>query len=108
MSRRAAAPPLPRLGALDRWRAEIRAGKRQNTVADFDDLHAAACNELYALECEAVGDHRAARYWLDTAILRLHGLYPDAAPDDVDEKDRKKPGRGRRLLNELRKQAGAA
>lgn len=93
---------LPRLGALARWRAEVHAGGRQNTAADFDALHAAACEELAALECEALGDHGKARMFMDRALLRLNGCYQN--PED---------GEGfhaiaDRLLQELKAKAGAA
>ena len=97
-------PALPRLGALAQWRAEVAAGTRRNTTADFDNLHAAACCELAALEAEVQGDVRSALWFMDSALLRLHGCY--GRPDD-DTRDGK-PGPGKRLLAELRQSAGAA
>ena len=95
--------PPPRLGALSRWRAELATGRRKNTAADFDDLQAAACNELCALEAAARGNKRDADIWMDRALVRLHGCYdnPDASTD-------KEPGPGRILLRQLKAQAGAA
>lgn len=69
-------PAPPRLGALARWRAELAAGKRTNTARDFDDLQAAACNELTALEAAATGDKYGARHFMDEALLRAHGHGP--------------------------------
>jgi len=88
--------PLPRLGALERWRKEIRQGRRQNG-RPFDDLQAAACNEVAALECETRGDRSDAEWFMDRALLRLHGCYHE--PDDGDKKN---PGPGRRKLAELK------
>ena len=73
--------PLPRLGALARWRSEIRAGTRQSTAEGFDDLHAAACNEVAALEAWAGGDSAGGRWFMDRAALRLLGIYRDPDPE---------------------------
>jgi hypothetical protein len=64
---------LPRVGALEQWRAEIRAGTRQNTGACYDDLAAAAAWEFRALQMQASGDSRTARDYLDLAFLRRRG-----------------------------------
>jgi hypothetical protein len=64
---------VPRLGALARWRAEIRAGKRQNTGEHFDALAVGACWELRALELEAAGNHAEARHCMDEAARRMLG-----------------------------------
>jgi hypothetical protein len=95
---------LPRLGALAQWRAEIAGSTRRNTTADFDNLHAAACCELSALTAEAQGDVKSALWFMDSALLRLHGCY--GRPDDETRDG--KPGPGKRLLAELRQRAGAA
>lgn len=96
-------PLLEKLGALDRWRQEIRTGKRQNTAADFDDLHAAACNEAAASEAWYHGDRKRAQWFMDRALLRLHGCY--GSPDDETRDG--KPGAGQRLMAELRRRAAA-
>jgi hypothetical protein len=46
----------PQLGAIERWREEIHAGRRRNIAADFDTLHAAACWEARAPEVWWTGD----------------------------------------------------
>lgn len=61
------------MGALERWRDEVHAGRRQNTGACFDDLAAAAVWEISALEMEASGDQHTARAYFDMSLLRLHG-----------------------------------
>lgn len=96
---------VARLGALHRWRAEIAAGTRQNTARDFDDLQAAACNEVAAYEMEQRGDHRQAQWFMDRGLLRLHGCY--GHPFDKND-DGTGPGPGARLMAELKRQAGAA
>lgn len=94
---------IPTVGALKRWHLEIRAGRRQNTLADFDALHAAACNEAAAYEALARGDHKRAQWFMDRALLRLHGCYGD--PDDETRDG--KPGPGQRLIAELQRRAAA-
>jgi hypothetical protein len=94
---------VPRLGALARWHAEIRAGTRRNTIADFDGLAAAACNEAEALAHAARGDEGEARRFMDRALLRLHGCFGD--PYDGDTQN---PGPGRRMMADLRRLSGAA
>jgi hypothetical protein len=89
---------LPQLGALERWRAELRAGKRGDPNRPFswvlDDLWKAACKETVALELERAGDFAGARQYLDWAAMCLLG-------HDVD------PGtpRGRQLLSRLVREA---
>jgi hypothetical protein len=94
----------PRLGALRRWREEIASGKRRNSIHDFDDLHAAACNEVAAYEMEQRGDRKAGQWFMDRALLRLHGCYGHPTDSTSDGK----PGPGARLMAELKRQAGAA
>jgi hypothetical protein len=55
----------------------VKAGRRQNNAACFDDLAAAAGNELTALEALARGHEAEARWWMDRAALRLLGIYRD-------------------------------
>jgi hypothetical protein len=64
---------LPRVGALDRWLAEIDAATRQNTAACYDSTAAAAGWESLVEERETVGDLRTAREYLDLALLHLRG-----------------------------------
>ena len=94
---------LPRLGALAQWRAEVRAGNRENIARDFDDVAAAACWEVRAYELKQSGDLERGQYAMDTALLRLHGCY--GRPDDGTERH---PGPGRRLFRSLLRQAGTA
>lgn len=94
-------PQVARLGALRRWRAELAAGKRKNTAGDFDDLQAAACNELAAYEAEQRGHIKDAERYMDRALVRLHGCY-----DNPDASTQNDPGPGRLLLDKLK--AGAA
>jgi hypothetical protein len=74
-ARRVAGAAAPRPGALERWKAEIRAGTRANTIQAFDDLAAAAANEAAGLERLNAGDIHGARYFFDCARLRLLGCY---------------------------------
>jgi hypothetical protein len=93
--------PIPRVGALARWHAEMRRGARGNPdnygTWKYDDLWSAACAEKCALEMEAEGDGDRARYWMDSALLRLNG---HSEPPDTKE--------GRKLLAELRAKAPSA
>jgi hypothetical protein len=89
---------------MAQWRSEIAAGMRRNTTGDFDNLHAAACNELAAYEAEQRGHRKDAEWFMDRALLRLHGCYGN--PDDTTRDG--KPGPGARLMADLRRQAGAA
>ncbi len=87
-----------RLGALARWRQEVRDGRRADTVHCFDALHAAACNEAAAIEREAAGDTKRALWFMDCALLRLDGC--DGTPGD---------GRaGDRMLKQLKDRVRAA
>jgi hypothetical protein len=83
---------IPGPGALERWRAEIRAGRRQNTAAQFDALQTAACWELIARERETNDDGSGARWAMDVARLRLAGHL------GLDPTSK----RGKALLQELR------
>ena len=93
----------PARGALERWRLEVRTGKRRNVAADFDALQAAACNELAAYEAHARGDYKRGEWFMDRALLRLHGCSGD--PDDEPRDG--KAGPGKRLIAELRRRAAA-
>jgi hypothetical protein len=68
---------LPRLGALERWRAEIRSGKRRNDFKSFDGLAAAAGSELTARRLAAEGDWPGATWFLDRARVRLEDFWGD-------------------------------
>jgi hypothetical protein len=89
---------LPQLGALERWRAELRAGKRGDPNKPFswvlDDLWKAACKETVALELERAGDLAGAQHYLDWAAMCLLG-------HDVDPR---LPS-GRQLLSRLVREA---
>lgn len=76
---------LPRLGALERWREEIRAGLRKNDFKHFDDLAAAACSEMAAREAAADGDWDRAYRFLDRTRLRLAGYRGD--PDSKEARE---------------------
>jgi len=73
--------PLPRLGALERWQEELRAGKRGHPSQPFtwvlDSLWLAASKEAVALELEVAGDLQGARHYMDWALLILHGHHKD-------------------------------
>jgi hypothetical protein len=71
------ATELPRLGALERWRAEIRSGKRRNDFKSFDGLAAAAGSELTARRLAAEGDWPGAAWFLDRARVRLEDFWGD-------------------------------
>jgi hypothetical protein len=89
---------LLRVGALQRWRAELRSGKRGQLDRPFtwvlDDLWRAASKEMVALELEAAGDLAGAQHYLDWAALCLLG-------HDLDPLT----PRGRQLLNRLVQEA---
>lgn len=72
---------LPRLGALERWREEIRAGQRKNDCQHFDGLAAAAANEATAREVALAGDLATARRFIDRARLRLENFWGDPGSD---------------------------
>ena len=60
----------PTAGALEVWRAELRAGTRTRTT--LDPLWRAACEEAYAVELERVGlEDTAAQHRMNAAGLIL-------------------------------------
>lgn len=68
---------IPRVGALARWHAEMRRGIRGHPdrygTWTLDSVWSAACHEKTAIDFEADGDLAGARYFMDWALLRLHG-----------------------------------
>jgi hypothetical protein len=68
---------VARLGALDRWRDELRLGKRgeMNRPATWvlDNLWSAACKEAVALRLIEEGDLGGAQEYIDWAVLCLAG-----------------------------------
>ncbi len=95
------ASPPPWLGALEQWRSEMREGKRGNPELPLTwragELWKAACREVVARDEAKAGNLAAAGFWLEWAVLGLHGS--DDRPDSKS---------GRALLAELARLARSA